>query len=274
MAGRRPKGVIELGWACLDCAAKGRTEHRPVAADYPDSVVRRISFLAGGNLGWRVSALMTPRPDAPAWRIVVITGSPSWAEYWAPVMANLPSDREMVVVDRPGFAASEPGTCVGDIRVQAEALSPLLAKAPGQKLLLVGQSYGAAIATLMADANPGAVDEIALLSSYLGESGPTANWLVRVGNKFLGVIPKDLKHAVMEVSGQAPQMAHMHRALERLPHRPHLFHGDADDFAPLETARSLAHARRMRFETVPGANHFLNDSPPKVLLEALESCLS
>ena len=273
MAARRPKGVIELGLACLDSAAKGRTEHRPVAADYPDSVVRRISFSAGGDLGWRVSALITPRPAPPPWKIVVVTGSPSWAEYWAPVMAALPQDREMIVVDRPGFAASEPGVCVADIRVQSEALSPLLAKAPGQKLLLVGQSYGAAIATLMADANPGVVDEIALLSSYLGESGPTATWLVRVGQKFLNVIPKDLKHAVMEVAGQAPQMAHMHRALERLPHRAHLFHGDADDFAPLETARRFATDRRFRFETVPGANHFLNDGPPKVLLGALESCL-
>ena len=35
MAGRRPKGVIELGWACLDSQARGRTEHRPITIDYP-----------------------------------------------------------------------------------------------------------------------------------------------------------------------------------------------------------------------------------------------
>ena len=117
-----------------------RTEHAPTSADYPDSMVRRTSFLAGGGHGWRLSALETPRDKPTPWKIVVVTGAPSWAEYWAPVMAALPADRQMVVVDRPGFAASEPLDCVQDIRIQAEALAPLLDAAPGQKVLLVGQS--------------------------------------------------------------------------------------------------------------------------------------
>ena len=277
MAGRRPKGVLELGLACLDSTARGRTEHRPVTIDYPDHVIRRISFDAGGGLGWRISALTTPRAEPAPWKIVVITGSPSWAEYWSPVMASLPENREMIVVDRPGFAASQPGICIPDIRVQARALAPLLTKARGQKLLLVGQSYGAAIATLMAEANLGAVDQISLLSSYLGEPGPTARWLVRVGSSLLTVIPKDLKHAVMEVAGQTPQMAYMHAALPRLETPVHMIHGDQDDFAPLEVARRFSLRQDMRhpvrFEQVSGANHFLNDGPAATLLNALESCI-
>ena len=277
MTGRRPKGVLELAWACLDSSARGRTEHRPVTIDYPDHVVRRFSFEAGGGLGWRISALMTPRPKPAPWKIVVITGAPSWAEYWSPVMAALPADREMIVVDRPGFAASQPGICVPDIRVQARALAPLLTKTRGQKLLLVGQSYGAAIATLMAEAHPGVVDQLGLLSSYLGEPGPTAKWLVRVGSSFLNVIPKDLKHAVIEVSGQTPQMAYMHDALPRLNIPVHMIHGDQDDFAPLDVAHRFSQRgdtrHAMRFERVGGANHFLNDGPVETLLGALESCI-
>jgi pimeloyl-ACP methyl ester carboxylesterase len=277
MTGRRPKGVLELGWACLDSQAHGRTEHRPVTIDYPEHVVRRFSFEAGGGLGWMVSALMTPRPQPAPWKIVVITGSPSWAEYWSPVMAALPADREMIVVDRPGFAASEPGICVPDIRVQARALAPLLTKARGQKLLLVGQSYGAAIATMMADAHPGVVDQLSLLSSYLGEPGPTARWLVRVGSSLLNVIPRDLKHAVIEVAGQTPQMAFMNAALPRLRTPVHMIHGDQDDFAPLDVADRFSRRgdtrHPMRFERVGGANHFLNDGPVETVLGALESCI-
>jgi pimeloyl-ACP methyl ester carboxylesterase len=277
MTGRRPKGVLELGWACLDSHARGRTEHRPVTIDYPDDVVRRFSFEAGDGLGWRLSALMTPRRAPAPWKIVVITGAPSWAEYWAPVMAALPADREMVVVDRPGFAGSQPGVCVPDIRVQARALAPLLTKARGQKLLLVGQSYGAAIATLMAEANPGKVDQLSLLSSYLGEPGPTARWLVRVGSSLLNVIPRDLKHAVMEVAGQTPQMPLMHAALSRLDVPIHMIHGDQDDFAPLDVAHRFSRRgdtrHPVRFERVGGANHFLNDGPVETLLTALESCI-
>ncbi|MHB8528157.1 MAG: alpha/beta fold hydrolase [Caulobacteraceae bacterium] len=277
MANRRPSGVLALGWACLESAANGRTEHRPTSANWPETLVRRMTFEAGGDRGWRLSALTSPRETPASWKIVVITGAPSWAEYWAPVLAALPPDREMVVVDRPGFAASEPGDCVPDIRVQAEALMPLLKAAPGQKILLVGQSYGAAIATLMAERQPAKIAALVLLSSYLGVPGPTARWLVAMGSRFLTVIPRDLRNAVMEVSGQAAQMPQMRRALAQLRMPVHLIHGDKDDFAPIEAARRFAQesAARlpMRFQPVAGANHFLNDGPPEVLLRALEECL-
>ncbi|MGI8839619.1 MAG: alpha/beta fold hydrolase [Caulobacteraceae bacterium] len=268
---------MALFWACLESAAAGRAEHRPISEAYPDTVVRRIAFTAGGGFGWRLSALTTPRPRPAPWKIVVVTGAPSWAEYWAPILAALPRDREMIVVDRPGFAASEPAECVPDIRDQARALGPLLDKAPGQRILLVGQSYGAAIATLMAAARPRRVAALALLSSYLGEPGPTAGWLVRAGSRFLNVIPRDLRNAVIEVSGQPPQMAYMRQALTRVRAPVHVVHGDMDDFAPIEAARAFAGAiasrRPVRFQPVPGANHFLNDGPTETLLACLEACI-
>jgi pimeloyl-ACP methyl ester carboxylesterase len=266
-----------MGWACFECAATGRTEHAPTSADYPETVLRRTSFIAGGGHGWKISALETPR-DAPApWKIVVITGAPSWAEYWAETMAELPQDREMVVVDRPGYAGSEPLHPVQDIRVQAEALAPLLKAAPGQKVLLVGQSYGAAIASIIAAQNPGKVASLVLLSGFFGEAGPTARWLIDMGSKALKMIPRDLRHAVIEAAGQRPQLEHAKAALAQLSIPIHMIHGDKDDFAPIEVAERLAREtptrRAIRFVRTPGANHFLNDGPAEALIAALESCL-
>ena len=276
MSRTRPKGVLGVGLASFEAALFGRLEHVPTADDYPDSVVRRVHFEAGGGFGWRLSAIETPRLIPAPWKIVVITGAPSWAEYWAPVAAALPQNREMVVVDRPGFAGSEPATCVPDIRVQAQALAPLLTTAPGQKLLLVGQSYGAGIAVLMAAAHPRAVNGVVMLSSYLGECGPTARWLVGLGARLGGAIPRDLRHAIIEVSGQRPQLPLVRQALRRLRRPVHVIHGDRDDFAPVELARRLvAQTRRpsMRFQLAPGADHFLNDGPAEVLLNCLEACI-
>ncbi len=278
VAQRRPRGVLALGWACLESAANGRTEHRPTSADYPDSVVHRTSFIAGGGLGWRISALTTPRPRPAPWKIVVITGAPSWAEYWAPALAALPADREMIVVDRPGYAASEPLDCVPDIRAQARALAPLMEATPGQRILLVGQSYGAAIATLMAKAQPRRVAGVVLLSSYLGESGPTARWLVSVGSRLFNVIPRDLRNAVTEISKQNSQLPLMRAALSRLRAPVHVLHGDHDDFAPIEVAEKLAREAGtrcpVRFERIAGANHFINDGPVTTLLASLENCIA
>jgi pimeloyl-ACP methyl ester carboxylesterase len=273
--GRRPRGVLGVGWACLESAITGRLEHRSPAADYPEHVIRRVSFAAGDGLPWRISALTTPRRTPAPWKIVVVTGAPSWAEYWAPVMAALPADREMTVVDRPGYGLSEPGECVGDIRAQAAALAPLLDAPRGQKLLLVGQSYGAAISVLMAARRPRAVSSLALLSSYLGESGPTARWLVDAGLRLGGLIPRDLRTAVAEVSGQASQMPLTRRALAELRCPANLIHGDADDFAPIETARRFAAeaGRPLAFQAVAGASHFLNDGPPETVIGCLEACL-
>ncbi len=277
MSSKRPMGVLGVGWASIESALTGRTEHRPTSLDYPDELVRRIQFEAGGGLGWKISAISTPRAKPAPWKIVVITGAPSWAEYWAPVLAALPLDREMVVVDRPGYAGSEPHDCVPDIQTQALALSPVMTTAPGQRLLLVGQSYGAAIAVLMAARRPRRLAGVVMLSSFLGEFGPTAHWLVDAGLKLGQLIPRDLRHAVLEVSGQAPQLAAVRQALQRLTVPVHVVHGDKDDFAPMEMARKLVAETRtfrpMRFIAVPGADHFLNDGPAEVVLEHLEACL-
>ena len=266
-----------MGWAAIHAAASGRTEHTPMAVDFPDNVVRRTSFIAGGGHGWRISALETPRSKLTPWKVVVITGAPSWAEYWAETLSELPEDREMIVVDRPGYAASEPLHPVTDIRVQAEALAPLLQAPRGQKILLVGQSYGAAIASIMADQNPGKVAGLVLLSGFFGEAGPTARWLLDVGSKALKMIPRDLRNAVLEVNGQKPQLRHARNALSRLNIPIHMIHGDKDDFAPLEVAERLAAEtvtrRPIRVVRTEGANHFLNDGPAEMLLAAIESCI-
>jgi len=277
MANNRPKGILGVGWACLEATLHGRVEHRPTSADYPDTVVKRISFAAGGGLGWKISAIATPRERPAPWKFVVITGAPSWAEYWAPVLAALPTDREMVVVDRPGFAGSEPGHCVPDIRLQARALLPLLDGPKDQKLILVGQSYGGAIATLMADAQPARVAGLVMLSSYLGEPGPTARRLLQLGARLSGVIPRDLQNAVVEITRQPAQLSDMRAALRRLSIPVHVVHGDADDFAPIETARALTAThtfrRPVRFQAIAGGNHFLNDGPVEPLLACIEACV-
>ena len=277
MRRQRPRGVLGLGLACIEAAAAGRTEHVPTSDDYPGNLVRRVHFEAGGGHGWRISALETPRDKPAPWKIVVVTGAPSWSEYWAPALAALPQNREMIVVDRPGFAGSEPFDCVPDIRVQAEALAPLLKAAPGQRILLVGQSYGAAIATLMAAAHPRRIAGVVLLSSFLGVAGPTARLLVDWGSHVLGLIPRDLRNAIQEVSHQAEQLGYMRAALERLSVPVHVLHGDMDDFAPIEIAERLVaetHTRRpMRFQVIHGVKHFFNDSPAEAVIDCLEACI-
>lgn len=275
MARKRPRGLLSIFGACIACAVSGRREHVPTSGEYPDTVIKRISFEAGDGLGWRISALSTPRKAPAPWKIVVVTGAPSWAEYWAPVMAALPPDREMVVVDRPGFANSEPVDCVPKIETQARALLPLLEPKPGQRILLVGQSYGAAIATLMAAERPDHTAGLVLVSGYFGKSGPTARLLIDMGQRVAGLIPRDLRHAVMECAGQPRQLNAVFKLLNRFPFLITIIHGDKDDFAPVEVARAIADTTLVptRFIEIKGGNHFLNDCPPAQVVGWIETTI-
>src|SRR4051812_28208488 len=103
-----------------------RIERMPGAWKYANKPVQVKTFSDGMGNGWTMSAVETLRENPAPVRYVVITGAPSWAEYWLGTLCALPKDREMIVVNRPGFSGSRPEECISDIRIQAQALAPLL----------------------------------------------------------------------------------------------------------------------------------------------------
>ena len=98
-----------------------------------------------------------------------------------------------------------------------------------------------------------------------------------MGAKTLKMIPRDLRHAVIEASGQKEQLIHAMSALAKLVIPIHMIHGDKDDYAPFEVAeRLVAQARTRRpvaFTRVPGGSHFLNEGPPQLLIDLLETAI-
>ncbi len=262
--------VILVSVALAGCMS-AEVQRFPTSADYPAGTMERVAFQAGGH-PWRLSALRTPR-EAP-WKVVVITGTPSWSEYWAPTLAALPQRFTMIVADRPGFALSEPAGPVGSISDQAEALAPLLDAAPGQRVILVGQSYGAPIAALMAARHPDRVQALVLMSPFFGERGATAQRLTGLGGLVAPVLPRDLKNSMAEVRGQAPQLPAARAALAGLTQPVIVLHGDADTFVPVASARALAAGRgqapTLMIET-PGGDHFINACCVPALIGALET---
>ena len=236
--------------------------------------MERITFTAGVPERWQISALQTPtRPDA-TWKIVIITGTPSWSEYWAPTIAGLPQTREMIVADRPGFRTSEPEDAVRDLAKQADALAPMLAHREGERVLLVGQSFGAPVATLMAQRYPDQVDAIVLVSAFFGDRGPTARRLIGAGSLFHGMLPRDLKNSISEIAAQRRQLPAVWTALRGLDQPIVFVHGDADTFVPLEAEQRIAAEYGHTLITVPTGDHFLNACCVPALLGAFEQAIA
>jgi pimeloyl-ACP methyl ester carboxylesterase len=266
--------LASLAAACSVAAEPSGGERFPVSSSYPPGTMERINFEAGVPEHWRISALRTPvRPNA-TWKIVIITGSPSWSEFWAPTIAALPANREIIVADRPGFALSEPQTPVREIAKQAEALSPMLEARPGQRVLVLGQSFGAPVATLMAQAHPDKVSALVLASSYFGDPGPTARRLLGVGRVVQPLLGRDLRNSISEVRAQNAQLPAVWDALRGLKQPLIFVHGDADTFVPIASAERIAADYHHTLIPVPGGDHFLNACCVPALLAAIEQAIA
>jgi pimeloyl-ACP methyl ester carboxylesterase len=260
--------------ACAIGASEDDNDRFPTSSAYPPEAMERVEFTAGVPEGWRISALRTPERPQATWKVVIVTGTPSWSEYWAPTIAGLPESREMIVADRPGFRASEPAQAVGDLAKQAEALAPMLEARDGQRVLLIGQSFGAPIATLMAARQPDSVDAVLLMSAYFGERGPTARRMFGAGRLLQPMLPRDLRNSIAEVGAQARQLPAVLAALESLPQPVVFVHGDRDTFVPLEADAALAERGGRVLVTVPGGDHFLNACCVQALLGAMEQAIA
>jgi pimeloyl-ACP methyl ester carboxylesterase len=251
-------GLAVAGLLLTSACANGESKRFPTSASYAPDVMSRVTMMANGPEGWSLSALTTRRPNAP-WKVVIITGTPSLSEYWAPTLAGAPDTIEVVVADRPGFNESQPQAAVTDIAVQARALSVLLRPAvPGQKVILIGQSYGGPIATLMAANNPNDVAGLILVSAFFGERGPSIKRLNVAGGLARGIIGRDLRNGLDELRGQAPQLPAAFAALESLKLPIVVLHGAKDSFVPMDAAQRLASRINAPLVEVAGGDHFLN----------------
>lgn len=260
--------------ACASGSQEDENDRFPTSSAYPPGTMERITFTAGVPEHWQISALQTPARADATWKVVIITGTPSWSEYWAPTIAALPHTREMIVADRPGFQTSEPHDAVRDLAKQADALAPMLQHREGERVLLVGQSFGAPVATLMAQRYPDQVDAVVLVSAFFGDRGPTARRLIGAGSLFHGMLPRDLKNSISEITSQRRQLPAVWTALRGLEQPIVFVHGDADTFVPLEAEQRIAAEYGHTLITVPDGDHFLNACCVPALLGAFERAIS
>lgn len=258
------------------CAASASDENErfPTSSAYGPDVMERIDFTAGVAQAWRISALRTPERPEAAWKVVIITGTPSWSEYWAPTIAAAPANREVIVADRPGFAMSEPQTAVTDLTTQADALAPMLETRPGERVLLIGQSFGAPVATLMAQRHRDKVAAMVLVSPFFGDRGPTARRLIGVGGAIRPILPRDMRNSITEISGQSAQLPAVWAALRGLDQPLVFIHGDNDTFVPLAASQRIAADYNHTLITVPGGDHFLNACCVPPLWAAIEQAIA
>jgi pimeloyl-ACP methyl ester carboxylesterase len=266
----RPALISMLAILATACAS-GEGSRFPISTDYPAGTMTRLTLKAAVPESWNLSTLTTNHPNAP-WKLVIITGTPSLSEYWAPTLAGAPADLEIVVADRPGFGGSGPDAAMTDIATQARALSVLLEPTtPGQKVIIAGQSYGGPISTLMAANYPDKVAGLILVSAFFGERGPTIRRLGFAGGITRGLLGRDLRNGLDELKNQAPQLPAVFTALDGLKLPIVVLHGEKDTFVTMDAAGRLAARANAPLVKVAKGDHFLNACCVSDILGAVEA---
>lgn len=167
------------------------------------------SFDASAEVDLKLSAQVTGKPSGT---IIFIHGTPGSADSYAKLLIDQTLRRKalMVAINRPGYGQSEESKKALSIEDQARLFSKYIeTNYPGRKIILVGHSYGSAIAAKMASEKNAHYQAVFLLSAIADPSEIKKDWAVKGSKMVSGIAKLPLTQAIL-----SPSMLTCQRDLE------------------------------------------------------------
>jgi pimeloyl-ACP methyl ester carboxylesterase len=207
---------------------------------------------------------VTRKTDGPL--IIFIHGSPGEWKGWVDYLtdADLTQAATLIAVDRPGFGGSNPGSAEPSVKAQASLIGSLLDHAqPGQKVILVGHSYGGPVAARMAMDFSDKVTDLIILAGSIDPEQEHTKWYQIVADWFVfsWMIPDALRVANREIMPLKDELIAMLALWSSITQRVSVIQGDMDDLVPAENAdfaeKMLTRVQKLNIIRIPQMNHFL-----------------
>ena len=198
--------------------------------------------------------------------VIFIHGSPGdwrgWVEFLTD--AELSSRAHLIAVDRPGFGGSGAGGAERSLAQQCRDIAPLLAHAsPGQRVVLVGHSFGGPVACHLAMENTNTVTDVIVLAGSIDPAQEETKWYQHVAEWWgvRSVLPGELVTANREIRALKGGLTEMLPLWANVRQRVTVIQGEADTLVPPANAdfaqRVLTNAQPLKIIRIPGMNHFL-----------------
>ncbi len=215
---------------------------------------------------------------------ILLHGSPSAAYRFRKWFrdSTLYNKTRLVAVDRPGYGRSNLGRAEISIARQAEILDPVLTKfAQNQPVVVLGKSYGGAVASRLAMNHPDKIRGLILVSASVepeAEKTPRhIRKLVRPATRWM--FPKPLRVAAKEKLAHAAALSEIENDWSCITCPAWVLHGREDRLIYYSNAefacRKLANAE-VNFMPFDHLRHNVfsmqNDSVRNCLLEAVKGC--
>lgn len=208
-----------------------------------------------------------------------VHGTPGTASDWDLVFEELLDrgfDCEVLTLDRPGFGENAKGAGAEDWNLQLDCFRSILlerVKSEG-RLVIVGHSYGAALALGLAErlADEGSVSGVILVSGVLSPKERQCRWYHRtVLNPIVSsLLPNRYVQSAKEMSAVEPQLEALESVWTKLGFPVTLIHGDEDTLIPIENSRYVlekSDPENVRLVEVPGGGHALTKTHPRLIAD-------
>ncbi|MCY7351164.1 MAG: alpha/beta hydrolase [Cytophagaceae bacterium] len=236
------------------------------------------------KIGDRTIRFMESAPNGSDSLPVVffVHGAPSSLAFFKAFFrdTSLTNHARLIAVDRPGYGDSDFGRIELSIVRQARLLQPLVnryRKAPF--LLLVGSSYGGALAARLAMNNPEAVSHVLFVSSALGPgleyTFPISYWLEHPPLRWL--VPQLLLNANDEKLSHRQALAEILPDWGRIRAGVTFLHGQRDELVYSSNVafahRRLVNARVKEF-ILPESRHDIVENKPEYMAGIIKNVLA
>lgn len=240
-------------------------------------LVRRTVRRGAGD-GELALSFLTAGP-ASGLRVVFLHGSPGEAIEWGPILANAPEGQYRLAPDRPGFGETRPAEAVASLAEHAEAIAPLLRDPRGGKTIVVGYSYGGAVALRAAIDMPDRIGGLVLVGSAADPEREEVHPLQALASldAFSWMLPSDLANSNAELLALRPELEALRDRLPELTVPVTIVHGLDDNLVPAENVlylrERLSGSAQARLILVEDGDHFLPWTHPEQI-EAAISCVA
>jgi len=216
--------------------------------------------------GRNIHFVQVAEGTAPKPLVLFIHGSPGAWEVWDDYLIDpeLKKRAEMIAVDRPGFGGSGGGNVERSLKKQSQQIARLLDNAqPGQRVIVVGHSYGGPVAARLAMDNPAKITDVIILAGSIDPAQEHTKWYQYPADWFIfsWMIPKDLVVANREIRPLKMDLEEMIPLWPQVTQRVTVIQGEKDDLVPPANAdfaaKHITRAASLDIIRIPGQNHFL-----------------
>lgn len=223
-------------------------------------------------------------PSEGGWRVVAIPGTPSRPHMFSRFLAEAPDDLEVVVPNRAGYGGPRWGkgarAPVLSFDDQIAAIRPLFDKDDGKRTIVVGVSYGGALALKTALDFPQRIAGVVTVAMLVSEPRPYVLASTRLASLPLirDVLPGYLHNARAEIEGRRAQTGALFQRLSTLKVPVAILHGDLDTLVPRSAAGELqaylGPDAEAEFELVKGGTHYLELQFPQRVYRAIRRVIA